>query len=377
MALDKFDVIVAGGAVVGSRVAEHCAKAGLSVAVLEEHPEPGKYGRCTAIVSKRGLDSIGVDYSASVLNEVYGADVFAGRTKLSVRTRQVQAVVLNRFKFDAQCARQAQEAGASFFFNSRFKSLAPSSSGFEVTASNPADDSEKKYSCKVLVGADGANSTVARVAGFPEIAPKDFAMCYEAEYEGAAVEDTGKVDVILDSNSVTGFFAWAVPCSPGCVRIGLGTTRRHMIAEAKEAVLGLDQMKAYLRPPESKVAREFHALIPIRPRARTQKDNILLVGDAAGQAKASTGGGIVFGSRCAKVASDVIAAHLKSGKALLGYESAWRKKYGFTLGAHRAIRSVLDGLDNSALETGLAVGKSLGLGHALERFGDMDEIVRV
>ena len=83
----------------------------------------------------------------------------------------------------------------------------------------------------------------------------------------------------------------------------------------------------------------------------------------------------MFGSRCARVAADEIAVFVKTGKSI-NYESAWRKKYGFKLGAHRAIRSVLDRLDNRSLETGLAVGKSLGLGYFLERFGDMDEIFR-
>ena len=119
--MEQFDVVVVGGAVVGCKAAQLCAGAGLSVAVIEEDAVAGKFGKCTAIVSKRGLESIGADYAGCALNWVRGAHIHAGRSVLRVRAGQMQAVVLDRFKFDGKCKKNAEKAGAKFFFNRRFK----------------------------------------------------------------------------------------------------------------------------------------------------------------------------------------------------------------------------------------------------------------
>lgn len=368
----KFDVVVVGGSVAGSAVARHCAGAGLSVVVVEEHPLPGKYGRCTAIVSKKGLDSIGADYSSSALNKIHGADIDAAGTRLSVRTAKVQAIVLDRFKFDKRCAADAKKAGAEFLFNTRFESFLEGKDGFVVNCKKAKGKKTFPLRCKVLVGADGANSSVARAAYFPAFNERDYAFCYEAEYSGAKPGAADRVQVFLDSEKLPGFFGWTVPCSHSVVRIGLGTTNRRGLLYSKAAFLSNPKVRGVLGPA-AKVRREFYAMIPLRPRKLTQLGNVLLVGDAAGQAKASTGGGIVFASRCASIAADEIVPFVRR-KTPMRYERRWRAAYGRKLGLHRRIRSLFDLLGNRALSSLMLLGKLLGLGAVLERFGDMDEI---
>jgi len=368
----SFDVVVVGGSVSGSATAFFCAKHGLSVAVVEEHPLPGKYGRCTAIVSKKGLDSIGADYSSSFLNKIHGADIYAAGSRISVCTSKVQAIVLDRFKFDETCAKRAQKAGAKFLFNTRFESFVEKGGGFVVRCRTARGKKPLLLRCKVLVGADGANSAVARAACFPAFGERDYAFCYEAEYGGATVLATDRVQVFLDSEKLSGFFGWTVPCSGKVVRIGLGTTNRRALMYSKAAFFAEPKVRV-LVGPSAKVRREFYAMIPLRPRKRTQVGNVLLVGDAAGQAKASTGGGIVFASRCAKIASEEIASFVLRKKPMR-YEQRWRKAYGAKLGLHRRIRSFFDALGNRGLSFLVSLGRVLGLGAVLERFGDMDEI---
>jgi geranylgeranyl reductase family protein len=371
--VQSFDVVIVGGSVSGSAAALWCARAGLSVAVVEEHPKPGKYGRCTAIVSRKGLDSIGADYSSSVLNEIRGADIYAAGSLLCVRTKRVQAVVLDRFRFDEKCASLAKKAGARFLFNTRFESFSEDKAGFAVTCTKTDRKPAQKFRCKVLVGADGANSEVARAGCFPAFGERDYAFCYEAEYSGARVAKADAVQVFLDSERLPGFFGWAVPCSRSVVRIGLGTTSRRSLLYSKAALLSSPKVRALLGP-RARVRREFYAMIPLRPRKRTQEGNVLLVGDAAGQAKATTGGGIVFASRCAKIAAQEIASFVKTG-APMRYEQRWRRAYGAKLSAHRRLRSFFDLLGNRALSSLMILGRLLGLGVLLERFGDMDEII--
>jgi hypothetical protein len=77
---------------------------------------------------------------------------------------------------------------------------------------------------------------------------------------------------------------------------------------------------------------------------------------------------------CAKIAAESIYESISRG-APLGYEAAWRGKYGTTLAAHSLVRSALGALPNRALDL-LVGGIDLGPRKLLERFGDMDFVLK-
>ena len=97
------------------------------------------------------------------------------------------------------------------------------------------------------------------------------------------------------------------------------------------------------------------------------------MGDAAGQVKATTGGGVIFGGLCARKAAESIVEG-SQGKPL-DYEERWRKAFGKTLELHRLIHSTVFRLPNTALDAGIALGRAAGLHRALEKFGDMDFVL--
>ena len=96
----RFDVVVVGGGAIGCLTAKECAKRGLKTALLEEHGQPGKFGQCTAIVSQKGLKSLGVDYKPFVLNEVRGARIKSPSREMVVDAKKTMACVLDRQGFD-------------------------------------------------------------------------------------------------------------------------------------------------------------------------------------------------------------------------------------------------------------------------------------
>ncbi len=118
--------------------------------------------------------------------------------------------------------------------------------------------------------------------------------------------------------------------------------------------------------------REFTYVIPLGPRPHIQKDRVWLVGDAAGQVKATTGGGIVFGGNAALLAGDLASAFVKTNSQLPNYEAAWRKKFGSMMDLHLLARYGMDVAPNVAFNSGLAVGNAVGLGAWLSKKGDMD-----
>ncbi len=353
-------VVVVGCSVTGALAAKEAALAGAKVTVLEEDKQPGKFHKCSGIVSKKGLDSLGVDYSPSVLHEIFGANIYSAKgRKFTVRNKDVVALVLDRQYFDELCTREAIQAGAVLKLGEK---VTNQKNNAVFTKSGAA------YEYDFLIGADGASSTVANLFDFPKVRTKDFALAYEAEFENATVEDEHLVDVFLDNKLFPGFFGWAIPVGKNKVRLGFGTNVHAGFEERR-----LKFLEKYLPKYNTSKAcvkcREFWHPIPLKVRSTTSRGNVFLVGDAAGQVKSTTGGGIVFGGNCAKIAGRLAASGSKA------YEKQWRSRFATPLVAHRKIRRAFDILPNSLVNLTVIGFDKLLLSKFLSEFGDMDFIL--
>ncbi|MFH0835984.1 MAG: NAD(P)/FAD-dependent oxidoreductase [Candidatus Micrarchaeota archaeon] len=350
--MDSFDVVVVGASAVGGVAAREIAGRDLSVALVEEHTKPGKFGKCTAIVSASGLKETGVRFQDSVLNEVKGALIASGNTELELRSPDTKAFVLDRQAFDEQSVEQAVSAGAQLFLNSRLKQVRIVNGLFESKAG------KNYFESRFLVGADGAASTVAREFGFPSF--KRVVVGWQTEVSGK-VPYPDLAEVFLEPE-FKGFFGWRVPLSGNRARIGFCVSKKGDFASAKRKLFKLTGASAI-------GSNEFTHVIPVSVRASTSKNNVFLVGDAAGQVKATTGGGIVFGSRCARVLADCLV----SGS---DYDTAWRSKYGDGLKFHGLVRKAYDVLPSGGAALALKAFNSFGKGFLLD-FADMDDLVKV
>ncbi|MEM4255437.1 MAG: NAD(P)/FAD-dependent oxidoreductase [Candidatus Norongarragalinales archaeon] len=355
----KFDCVVVGASCVGGMTARAIASKGASVALLEEHARPGKFNKCTALVSASGLERIGVDFKKTVLNEIHGAIVHSPRVSFSVQTKTPVAFVLDRQAFDEKCVGEAINKGAELFLNAGARKLSQNG-GLSITT--PSGE----FHSRVVVGADGLGSFVARESGLPPF--RRFASAWEAEYSFTQ-ETPDKVHVFLDQSIAPNFFAWSVPVNESTARVGLATTNPSALNSGKRKLLkkmGLGE--------EKKKGREFNYSIPLFPRSKTQKDSVILVGDAAGQVKSTTGGGIVFGGLCGQQAASAIENYFENG--VLDYEQRWRKAYEKTFRMHWLLHSKLFSLPNVGLDFAFAFAKLSGVPFALERIGDMDFVFK-
>ncbi len=373
---DGFDLIVAGCSAAGAFAARDASSLGLKTLVLEEHARSGKQGKCSGLVSVSGLKLLGAagtEFDASVVNEVRGAVLHAKGEKSAefvVERRNAVARVLDRQKFDEALARQARAAGAKLLFNHRVTTIKQNGKSMVVRCGDGS-----KFAAKFLVGADGAASRVAAACDFPKL-PK-LVLGYEAEFAGARVERDDFVDLFFDSQAFPGFFAWIIPAGKRGVRMGFATRKIADFAFAKNKFYALPAVQSVARQARARKTREYAAVIPLTVRRKTQFGRVLLVGDAAGQTKASTGGGIVFGGLCAGVAAASVKNAVDSNSnAFPDYEASWRRAYGGKLALHSLARLALDSLDDETLKALFAVGKRLGAPSLLSRFGDMDFVFK-
>lgn len=354
--LMESDVGIVGGGVVGLCLARRLGERGISSTVYEAGRSVGAGAdRASGILSKSGLEGLGIDYKGSVVNELRGAVFHVGGRAFTVRSRETKAYVLDRTRLAVDCAKGAAEAGADIRLGSRL-------------AAEEARGLSARH--RVVVGADGAVSSVARAFGFPHIARR--VLTYKAVFGGADIPDPGMVGLHFDNRITRGFFGWTAPYSGSELEVAVGIEDRGR-ANAKRAFDAfLGNADVGREVSGGRMVREDASLIPLAIRSKTVIGNVLLVGDAAGQVKATTGGGIIFGVGCAGIAAESIEEHLRKGRGLSSYEALWRRRYGADLTLHRLLHGYYAGIGKSGLSMALSLMKSLGAERLLSMYGDMD-----
>lgn len=341
------DVHVIGAGPAGSIAAIAAARRGHAVVVSEQHGEGSRHATCSGLFSAEGLVSLSdfIDYRRLVLNRIKGADIHFADEVLSVRTKEPVAYVCDRHAFDAALADNAESEGAKVVYNDMVKG---------------------SFRADCVIGADGPSSSVAKQFHFPPMGRFVCTMKAVMEYEVAAKTDRSVISMHLSQRRFPGFFGWMIPHADDLAEFGVGVALPGSAGAAWDHLLGMYGVK---KP--RKVASD---IIPVEPRRMTSmqhgKRKVLLTGDAAGQVKATTGGGVIFGGNCAALAG-------KHADNPHGYELEWRTRFGPDLFLHRKIRDHLDGLPDEHL-AGLARHlKRLRLDSYLSKHGSMDKPTRM
>jgi digeranylgeranylglycerophospholipid reductase len=197
-------------------------------------------------------------------------------------------------------AREAQQAGAKISLNTRFLGLSPNAKGFRLEAESAGCQAELHATS--VVGADGAASRVARIAGWPTIETVPLVQAI-VKLPKDCPPDTTRVWFVPDD---TPYFYWLIPESRERAALGIIGEDGRETARCLETFLE----KKGMEPLEWQGARipVYRRWVPVK--RRVGKGDVYLVGDAAGQVKVSTVGGIVTGFRGAQVVAQSI---LRSG----------------------------------------------------------------
>jgi len=340
------DVHIVGAGPAGCFAALSALSRGKSVLVSEEHPQAGIPVNCSGLISKSGLDSLSigsasVDYKPSILNEIKTAAIHANGTVFRIRSKSTRAYVIDRSLFDSLCCERVIEQGGKV----AFKSHISSASDLKSTS---------------IIGADGPNSSVASMFSFPRI--DKYITTFQAEFDYLSA-DKNEVHIFLSNKDFPGFFGWVIPRSEERALVGLGVSLPHNCKSYFDSFLKrLNLHSAKKRSPSA-------FIIPNRVRKKTAgvfgKRNVLLIGDAAGQAKATTGGGVYFGCTAAKLAGELFEKPEE-------YERRWRRQIGIDLALHHVLRKTADTLGHNGLSALFSAANLFGVDSFLSTHADMD-----
>jgi digeranylgeranylglycerophospholipid reductase len=315
-----YDVIVVGAGPAGSYIAHELSSSGYDVAVFEEKSAPGLNACCTGIISTECFQSLDLGTDV-ILTKVNSAKFFSpsGRC-LRFHVERVQAYVVNRLLLDKVITSKAQSQGAQYFFSSPVIDIIPGKDSIQAETS--CLGAREIFSARAVVLANGFRPKLPRKLGLGEI--KNFLVGAQAEIE---VRDVDEFEVYFGQEIAPGAFAWLVPTSTNKAYIGLLAT-----SQAKRHLQKfLNSLTCQGRITSREVEIEQKA-IPIGTLARSYGDRVLVIGDAAGQVKPTTGGGIYFGHLGAQIAAEVLDEALSSdnltASQLSRYQKQWKAKIG-------------------------------------------------
>src|SRR6266571_3597024 len=360
------DVVIIGGGPGGLYAARELSASGFDVVVLEEHSQIGAPVHCTGILGADAYVEFDLPRNA-VLNELRTARFYSplGQT-FEYTPDRIEAVVVDRKVFDDTLKLQAVAAGATIAPESRAVSIAMDSDAATVGL---ADRSVKARAC---ILACGANYVLQRMLGLGT--PSVF--LHSAQSELSVQRDAEEVEIHFGSAIAPKGFAWVVPVRRGernHVRVGL-------MSDGNPAALFRDFVEAVSDRWDIRdvpLIAPRRKMLPLAPISRTFGHRLLVIGDAAGLVKPTTGGGIYYSIVSAGLAAQVLAECLRSGdldcNALAKYENHWRKRLGPELKIQLAFRKYGQRLTDNDMEQLFDLVRTDGVIPLLRKAADFNQ----
>ena len=323
----NYDVVIAGGSVAGLFCAREIARNGHSVLVLEEDHEIGTPEHCGGLVSLSALDELGIiPHSKTFEHLIDSAQVFAPNgDSFTINSEKQKVAEVNRRELDKQIAHQAQKNGADIKVKTSFQDL--TEEGVRTSDGN--------IKCKIVVDARGVSSLINK--------DRD-GILLSAQYE--IYSDwikKDKVEVYFDQEKYPGFFAWVIPSNDGVGKVGV----------AGKGIRAAQVLEEFLsNKGKFSIIRKIFAPIWIKgPIENFVSDKMVIIGDAAGQSKPTTAGGIFSCGFAGILAGQAIAKYLETGKKseLQKYQKKWKEKFGKEFEKQLFARKLLERLDNQTI----------------------------
>ncbi len=359
--MKKYDVAVVGAGPVGSTVARYIADEGYDVVMLERKRAVGIPLQCAGLLGKK-IKDINILPQEYILNEVYGANLHSPSNNiLKVTRKDPEAYVIDRVGYDKFLAEQAIDSGVELLLNHKVGDLDIKSG--EVTISNI----NKSFKAEIVVGADGHSSCVSEKFNPPS---KSVMAAQYLLDMGNDVFDTNNVHIYANANMSPGFL-WIIPITSSLIRIGLFANMDYngLNTVLKEFIQSDDSYK------NATILKKYHGFIPIYdPKKNLVKDRIILLGDAASQVKPTTGGGLMIGFECAKMASNIIskALQIEDHTILKEYENIYKKRFKSELRIQLEVQKIFESLSNKDLDQMFLKLKDGNAEELISKYGDMD-----
>ncbi len=364
-----YDVAIVGAGPAGSYAAYLLAKEGLNVVLLDRNAVIEKDKVCTGIVSKEAFKRFSLPID-TILRDINSVRVISpSGDSFKYLHHSAFAYVVDRNVFDRSLLRKALKEGVNFLSKSLVEELQIKKDYVELFYSNYDWVKSRVYSKQresirarvSVIATGGLNLTLLKKAGLKDV--NDFFIGAQVETD---LDGLDEVEIYLGNNIAPGSFTWVVPLGNGRARIGLSMKGN-----------ATSYLKNFLRMPFIKERlREEKPEIKSRPipfgfSRKTYGFRILSVGDAAGQVKTTTGGGIYYGLIGAEIAAKTIQQALKKGIltpfSLKVYEEKWLERLGSEINTGIWLRRIYSTLSDKKINQLINIANNDGIVPVIKR----------
>jgi len=354
--------VVVGGGPAGSSAAYEAAKNGISVALIEKEDSIAETVRTSGVTWIDSIKEFGIPDNC--FNPIKNYSFCSPNNEITISDTIPRAAVLDVRKTYRWLAKQAENQGVDIFVKLNIKDVIKNQEGDIVGVSGTNNDEKIIFNSKVVIDASGFASTVCKSMGFVTQWERFGA---GAEYEVKAENvDSDTWWLMVGQKYSPAGYAWIFPVGKDVVRIGVGIGKPESSIDPTERLKEIMDLKL---GPISKLGKitpiEFHyGLIPNDGLTRkTVYNNLILVGDSAGQANPLVLEGIRYAIKFGRVAGKVASQAIKTGKtdeeALLPYEKNWKKEIQSKINSARKVQGRWIGLSDEEWDKELDIIKEL------------------
>lgn len=332
----NYDVVVVGGGPAGLSAAWSSAKKGLSVAIVERDEAIGQNVRTSGVTWIKEAKSFGIP--SDYFNEIRNYAFYSPNNYVLKKSDVAQAAVLDVRKTYQYLAYQAAGAGADIFLRTTVTDAVKNEKGKLTGVKATSLKEDLIFNSKLVIDASGFYSVVGRSLGL--VLPwKRFGA--GAEYEAYVDKvDSDTWYLMVGSQYSPAGYAWIFPLGNNKVRIGVGVGKPNSQADAGKLLIELLEKRPKPLDDLGRIVPvEFHyGLIPNEGlRQSTIDDNLILVGDSAGQANPLVLEGIryaiEFGRAAGRIGGEAVIQGDTSKESLRSYEEIMKKAIGSKISA--------------------------------------------
>ncbi|MBD3343712.1 MAG: geranylgeranyl reductase family protein [Chitinivibrionales bacterium] len=327
--MKKYDILVVGAGPAGSMAARAAAEGGRSVCILERKSRVGIPVRCGEGIGMKGFSrhlELRREWVKATIKSFRMISPAGYRVDFKNFHKNVdKSFVVDRELMDADLAKDAVKAGAELHCNTPVVSIERHASGMYECITP-----EERYTGWCVILAEGIESRLARKFGWrTSLSFEDIESCaFTRIYDSKIDSDT--MELYLGSHVAPGGYAWIFPRGDGSANAGLGVLG---------TLSGPGKAEKYLK---KFIAEKFPGArkdiihcggVPvgrwIRPLYR---DGVMIVGDAASQVNALSGGGIAYALHAGTLAGRAAARAFKKdrfdARGLKEYHKQWARFFG-------------------------------------------------